>query len=251
MVKSAMWMMVALVAICPVTVWADDEEPEEKPHETVEEPPPLAELREEHLAEETGPVDPTEYLRSYRDWVAEHEQAPPHTASDRVLYDVWRAALQPRARRMSRRIETMMTRKYWLPAIGTPERINPKYWPRFTRELAGLYSELQGAWKQYEDPKIREGMNVRQVKRYWGYMGYGFPAARWRGAISTRQAVGIGYGPVELYSYRNLMNRYRTGWGWRRQECYFCEERRRELQEETGHRAGRLELLERVLETRP
>ena len=68
-------------------------------------------------------------------------------------------------------------------------------------EFADLDAELQGAWKQYEDPKIREGMNVRQVKRYWGYMGYGFPAARWRGAINTRQAVGIGYGPVELYSY--------------------------------------------------
>lgn len=203
----------------------------------VDEPSPIADLREEHLREDVPPPDPIEYLRSYRDWIAEHEKVPPRTDRDRALYDVWTAALKPRATRMRRRIDTLMKRKYWLPETGQPERVNPKYWSKFTREIAGLGTELHGAWRGYDKAQIQDRKGIAgtpatrtRAPSYYGYRGYGWPAGRWRGGIHARQRLGGYYTGVEINSYRNLMNRYRRGWDWRIGHCNACERDRFELQ---------------------
>ena len=136
-------------------------------------PSPLSELREEHLAKETDPVDPIEYLRSFRDWIAQHEAAPPRTQHDTILYDTWNAALRPRASRMTRRIDNMMRRKYWIPEDGAAERVRPGVWRRFTREVASLMTELHGAWKAYAKARVRAPGMVSNVRPTYGYVGYG------------------------------------------------------------------------------
>ena len=122
--------------------WADDDDAGNGGANT-DEPSPIADLREEHYLAEAEPVDPTEYLRSFRDWIAQHQQPPPRTAQDSTLYDVWNVALRDRAKRMTRRVDTMMNRRYWLPETGAAVRVKPEHWSRFIRELAGLGSDLQ------------------------------------------------------------------------------------------------------------
>lgn len=248
MMQRVVWIgsMAALVLALGVFCFADDD-PVEEP---TQEPGPLAELREEHLLEETTPVDPLEYLRSFREWIEQHEVAPPRTAKDDTLYSVWSSVLKPRAARMTRRIDTLLKRVYWLPEVGTPERVNPKYWPRFTREIAALNAELIGAYRQYANVKL-EDRRVKRVRRsFWGYQGYGYPVSRWRGAVLGRQAVVTGSGASEMYSYWNLMNVYQRGWRWRTRECHECEIHRRKLQEKLNEDiAEKRRLLETTRDT--
>ncbi len=237
-------LCVGLLALAPS--YGDDEsdgtmskkEKEQKKKAEDLTPSPLTELRREHFEREADPVDPIEYLRSYRDWIAENATPPPRTERDRGVYDVWTAHLKPRVGRMVKRVDTLMQRKYWEPEVGTPQRVKPEAWSRFTREIAGLGTELHGAWKGYNKAQItdRRGMagvpatRTKPPSHTAGYFGYGHPGLLWRGAVLGRQSVGdLGYG-YELRSYRHLLDTYRRGWGWRRRHCSHCEIRRRELQ---------------------
>ncbi len=217
---------------------ADEEPAKDAAKDPAEQPSPLQDLTEEQLAEETTPADPIEYLKSFRDWLARHEKAPPRTRNDSALYDIWRAALRPRATRMRKRIETLMQRKHWLPEQGMPERVKPASWSRFVREMAGLTTELSGALKQYESAriKIRRGVPTERLRPVGSYYGYAQPVAVWRRsvlrrvALIRRHAVSVHVGPLVLHSYWNLMRRFRLGWDWRIHHCAACERRREEAQ---------------------
>ena len=233
---------------------------------------PIEAVDDDSLSQETAPTNPIEFLRSFREWVAQHRNPPPRARLDTALHDVWRAALRPRAGRMTRRIDKLIKRKYWLPPEGEPTHVKPEEWSRFVREIAGLMTELHGAWKQYTSarPILRRGIPVGKVRVPGHYYGYGHPALLWRRALVRRIAVGARHAPVrlgrhlpganpglgvlppggkrpvvggvvhrrvglhwgrkELYSYWNLLNRYRHGWTWRTHHCVPCEQHRAELQ---------------------
>ena len=157
-----------------------------------EPPSPVAEVTEEQLQGETQPTNPVEFLREFLRWLARHESAPPRTKWDTALYDVWRAALRPRASRMTRRVLKLLQRKYWLPKEGEPTHVKPEEWSRFVREIAGLMTELHGAWKQYVAArvKVKQGVPVHRLRPAGSYYGYAHPIDVWRRAHRHRLAVG-------------------------------------------------------------
>ncbi|MDJ0520850.1 MAG: hypothetical protein QNJ90_02115 [Planctomycetota bacterium] len=220
---------------------------------------PLESLKPEDLVESTTPEDPYAYLRSFQKWLREHERPPPRTRNDTALYDIWRAALRPRASRMRMRIDKLLRRGNWLPETGAPERVKPAAWAMFIREVAALTTELTGAWNQYKRAriKIKRGIPAERVRPVGHYYGYAHPAIVWRRGLLARGAIvrtrvgtsgglviggstrvgGVRIGgtvrigvprpsPLVLTSYWNLMRRYRLGWGWRLEHCATCEARR-------------------------
>lgn len=227
-----------------------------------QDPSPVASMNDDDLAAPTDPADPFSYLESFRDWLKKHEIPPPKTKNDTALYQIWKAALYPRAARMRRRIDKLLKRKHWLPEGGTPERVKPASWSRFIREMAGLTTELTGAWNQYQRARIRikRGIPRERVRPLGSYYGYAESAGVWRRGLLARgrvvqRRVGVAGGvvvggsttvggvriggsirvgarlsPVVLHSYWNLMNRYRAGWRWRIRHCVDCEQRRTEEQ---------------------
>lgn len=232
-------VLVSMLLLSSGAVLYAEDDPAEKPAaEAEKDASPLDGLTEEQLAEETTPEDPIEYLKSFRDWLAKHEVAPPRTRNDSALFDVWRAALRPRATRMRKRIETLMQRKHWLPEHGMPERVKPDSWSRFVREMAALTTELAGALKQYQAAriKIRRGVPAERLRPIGSYYGYGRPVGLWyrsaalRRVLIRRHKLGIHVGPLVLHSYWNLMRRLRAGWGWRVDHCISCLRRREEAQ---------------------
>lgn len=282
-------LILMLVCVPAFAARADDESPAPDAPKADEDPSPLEELKEEHLEAEAEPTDPIEFLRSFHTWLAKHEASPPRSRLDSALYDVWNAALRPRAGRMSQRVEKLMKRKYWLPEEGTPMHVKPDEWSRFVREIAGLMTELHGAWKQYDSARVlvRRGIPVTRLRPTGTYYGYAHPVRLWRRALNRRIAVGARHVPRattlgrhapganpgtgtrvpsgtagtpgggggvriggsarvggarvglglhlgrgELYSYWNLLHRYRRGWGWRIDHCYGCEQRRLEAQQQ-------------------
>ena len=206
---------------------------EKEPADTT--PSPLAELKEEYLTRKTDPEDPINYLQSFREWLAEHQRPPRHTGGEQQVYDVWNAALKPRISRMLRRVDTLIKRKYWVPETGTPERVAPKSWSRFVREISGLGTELHGAWKGYMKADIRDAGGSLRTSGSRAYLsfygGWGMPYRVWHGHSMGRQGIYYGNARRERYSYWNLMRYYRRGWGWRSAHCANCEARREELKE--------------------
>ncbi len=240
----------AVVFTGPIGVAEDDD------------PSPVADLKEDDLGEPTDPADPFAYLESFRDWLKKNEIPPPKTKNDTALYQIWKAALYPRAARMRKRVDKLLQRKHWLPEDGTPERVKPESWRIFIREIAGLTTELTGAWKQYKRARIRikQGIPRERIRPAGSYYGYAQPAVVWRRGLLARSRlvqrrvgvaggvvvsggtkvggvriggtirIGVRPSPVVMHSYWNLMNRYRAGWNWRIRHCYECEQRRREAQ---------------------
>ncbi len=81
--------------------------------------------------------------------------APPRTAAERVRYDAWKAAIEPRARRMGARVERLASARAWeYDAARRPERIRASLWPTTVREMAALYTELAGALLQHERVRV-------------------------------------------------------------------------------------------------
>ena len=230
-------LLAALLALPLASARAEegDDAKEEGKKPKVTTPSPLAELTEEYLTRKAEPEDPVAYLESFRDWLRLHETPPRHTSGEQQVYDVWAAALKPRIKRMIRRVETLMKRKYWVPAEGTPERVQPESWSRFAREISALGTELHGAWKGYAKADIRDsggGLRTSGSRSYLTfYGGWGLPYRVWHGHALGRQGIYYGAPRVERYSYWNLMRYYRRGWGWRSAVCTNCEARRQELKD--------------------
>ena len=213
---------------------AEDAPPEGESRKPV--PPALLQDLAGEMREDDGPPDPIEYLRSYRDWIQTHETPPPHTAMVHAQHDMWSGALKPKARRMTRRVETLMKRRYWVPKDGAAERVKPESWSLFTREIAALGSELFGAWKQYGRA------NPRPVSLGFGMIGYpraprmgayrgapsrAVPMSAWRGGLTRRRAMGVGR--LEMRSYWNLMGGYNRAWEYSMLRRAEWSRRRREL----------------------
>lgn len=233
-----------------------DDEPEKAPAKEAPKtgaPSPLAELTEEHLAKEAEAEDPIAYLKSFHEWVREHERPPPKDGTNKAVYEVWSAVLKPRARRMSSRIDRLMKRKYWLPERGTAERVKPESWSTFVRELGGLITELHGAYSRYNQVVLRDrgGKLETSGNRVYDsvYTGYGLPYRRWHRGVVYRQGVSLRSRRYELNSYWGLMRRYRLGWGWRIGECRNCQAREDELKERADKIAQSQKLIDTTRDT--
>lgn len=273
-----MWLLgLGLLLVLGASLGMADEQP------AAGDKSPLEDLKEDDLAEETGPEDPFAYLQSFREWLQGHENPPPSTRSDTLLTRTWRAALKPRAARMRARIDRLLQRRHWLPEYGTPERVRPESWATFNREIAALTTELNGAWKQYQSArdKAKRGIPRERRRPRGSYYGYAEPALLWRRSLLAREALirqrigsvgglvlsgstsigGVRVGgtvriaprpsPLVLTSYWNLMRRYRAGWAWRIAHCYECERRRREEQQKKAEEyvAERQRLFDSTLHT--
>ena len=199
-------------------------------------PPELLQDLSEMMTAERDPVNPIDYLRSYRDWIRQHETPPARTANVHAQHDLWSGALKPKARRMTKRVEMLMKRKYWVPARGTPERVKPEAWSRFTREIAGLGTELHGAWKQYgrANPRPKSyGFGFVRFPRpprlgaYYGYPYRAVPMSAWRNGLARRSSIGVG--GLEMRSYYNLMWGYNRAWEWSMWRRAEYNRRRQEL----------------------
>jgi len=199
-------------------------------------PPQLLQDLAKEMRADRDPPDPIEYLRSYMEWIRTHETPPARTAMVHAQHDMWSGALKPKARRMTRRVETLTQRRYWVPERGTPERVKPAAWSRFTREIASLGSELFGAWKQYgrANPRpvaLGHGMiaypRPPRLGAYYGSRYRAVPMSAWRGGLARRSAIGIG--GLEMRSYWGLMNGYNRAWEYSMLRRAEWDRRRREV----------------------
>lgn len=185
MIQRARWAVVfGLLIVLSGAGYADDEVAS-KP---ADDPSPVASLKEDDLGEPTDPADPFAYLTSFRDWLKKHLIPPPQTKSDKALYRIWKSVLDPRAARMLRRVNELLKRKHWLPETGTPQRVKPESWKIFIRQMAGLTTELTGAWNGYKRARIRikRGIPRNRLRPPGSYYGYAEPALVWRRGLLAR-----------------------------------------------------------------
>jgi hypothetical protein len=92
---------------------------------------------------------------------------PDRSRDERAVYDAWRIALKPRAKRMVRRVEKIGDPIRWeMDEDLLPENLHPAAWNLCVREFAGLYTDLAGALLQYGrvrivwTPKTRFGIHA-------------------------------------------------------------------------------------------
>jgi hypothetical protein len=95
------------------------------------------------------------FLSTFERQVGQLKSAPEHTTTDHALYDAWHAILAPRAGRMAGRVKTLSERARWVYAPdGRPLHLEPDNWETVVREVANLYTELDGALQQYKSVRI-------------------------------------------------------------------------------------------------
>jgi hypothetical protein len=82
--------------------------------------------------------------------------APTHTPADQALFDFWNSILSPRAPRMSGRIRNVAEKRRWvITPAGRAAHLQPAAWDTVVREVATLYTELDGALQQYRDVRVK------------------------------------------------------------------------------------------------
>lgn len=224
MMRVGLLCVLALLLSFPVAR-ADEYEDKEKKEDKG--PTELERTRE--LLENPPEVDPNmvdfrDFLVKLRRSLAEYEIAPPRNNYDYAQHDAWKSILKPRAISMRRRAEKLMDQKYWVidPATGHAVGVKPKYWNFVVREVAGLFSELGGALKQYHTVRLR----ITRPTGY-GFMRHdphrpgitynpwgGFNRYPWGRGLRRRgwnPRGWIGWGG-ELTSYYGWWGRYNYAW---------------------------------------
>ncbi len=95
------------------------------------------------------------FLATLEAQVAALGRPPPRTPTDHGLYDAWKAILEPRAGRMAGRLRRLSEKPRWVRGPdGRVQHLQPASWDAAVRELAGLYTELDGALQQYRTVRI-------------------------------------------------------------------------------------------------
>lgn len=102
-----------------------------------------------------GPPDLLAFLGTLQSQIEQLGVPPPKTATDHGLYDAWQAILGPRAGRMAGRMRRLAEKVRWsFGPTGAAVHLEPGSWEMAVRELAGLYTELDGAFQQYGSVRI-------------------------------------------------------------------------------------------------
>jgi hypothetical protein len=214
-------LLVLLAAVAPARA---EEEPAEPAEPAVAEraadlaapPPDMPEGRDAFLEPGERP-NLIEVLGSLRRQIEQFETPPPATPRVTALRDAWDSILEPRIRRMLRRLEKWEDPERWLYVEGeaTPVALKPDEWAAFTRDMAGLATELHGAWQQYGSVKIRAKIphgGIPNPSPPSVYLGY--PYAGLYNGILQRQSAGTSLGRWASGSYWRLVDRFRYAWDW-------------------------------------
>ncbi len=192
-------------------------DPGAQPDETRTAAPELPTGKEPYLA----PVDRTDllrYLGTLQEQVEMFQTPPPQTDEVTALRDAWKAIMKPRVFRMNRRLERWRDPEHWVWVQNepTPRGLKAEEWPAFVHDMAGLVTELEGAWEQYgavrleKKPALRGPDRIASPIPAW----VGYPYARLYASVLDRESAAGDLGRWNLTSYWSLLNRFDRAYWW-------------------------------------
>ena len=144
---------------------------------------------------------------------------PPTSPDDTQLRSAWQSILEPRIGNMLSRLETWQDSSRWTTVEGEPDLIVLKdaQWAGFVQSMAMLATELHGAWKQYQNVKIKHKNLAADPPRYTSgpyVVRLAYPVSGLYQSILHRQAAARQLGFVRTGSHWHLLSRFRTAWDW-------------------------------------
>lgn len=96
------------------------------------------------------------FLGTLERQIARLRVPPNKTATDHALFDWWNTILSPRVGQMAGRIKKISEKHRWqVTPQGRAQHLDPAHWDTVVREVASLYTALDGALQQYRDARVK------------------------------------------------------------------------------------------------
>jgi hypothetical protein len=181
-------------------------------------PPELGGGAESFLAPvETGKL--IDWVTTLKGQLERLRTPPPSGPDDAQLRSAWETILENRLGNMIARLDKWQEPGRWVAVEDQPDQLvlAPGQWAGFVQSMAFLATELHGAWKQYQNVKLKKKSMTPAPPRDFSSPSYyrlSYPVGPLYQSILNRQTAARQLGVSRFGSHWQLLGRFRYAWDW-------------------------------------